>query len=81
MVNNLTKDGKCPKCTYGIIRQDKDSIKVLFVAIKSMRINKIDGSTTIVCPRCKKIVDMPEIKIKREIMDNLNATDLHRKNY
>ena len=72
----LTSEGRCPVCSYKIARQDKDSVKILFMAIKSMRINTDDGTATGECPRCKNKVELPEIKVKDLIKGNINAKDI-----
>ena len=81
MVNILTAEGRCPICTYKIARQDKDSVKVVFMAIKSMRINTVDGSATGECPRCKNGVELPDVKVpnlkdNKTTKSNINANSI-----
>lgn len=80
MAKHLTEDGKCPVCTYRVSRQDKDHTEVILLIVKAMRISTLDGSVTGECPRCKNILELPEIKVKKTEMSKVNATIFKKTN-
>ena len=80
MVKHLTEYGKCPKCKYKIVRQDKDRIKVILMILNKMRVSILDGSITGECPQCNTELALPEIKVKKTEMSKVNATIFKKTN-
>ena len=80
MAEHLTDTGQCPICNHTIIRRDNDRKGGIFVAIKSMRINRLDGSVTGECPLCRNEVELPEIKIEKTEMRKFDVNIFTKKN-
>lgn len=80
MAKHLTKDGKCSVCHYRVTRQDRDHIELTVLIIKALRLSKIDGSVTGQCPQCKNILALPEIKVKKIEMSEVNGNIFEKTN-
>lgn len=80
MANYITKKGKCSLCNNPIIRQDRDHVEFLFMAIKSLRASKIDGSVTGECSLCKNEIELPLIRVRKIKMSKIDVNIFAEKN-
>ncbi len=73
MAESITSEGKCPVCHHRIVKADKLAKSKTFYAVKSLKIDSVDGQVSASCSQCKTDLVMPVMRISNKIRKPSNA--------
>jgi len=66
MIKSLD-NGNCPQCRVKVVKIDRDHPNRLFYAVKSMMIDRDNGTVIARCSKCKTELQMPAVLLPRKL--------------